>query len=371
MLPYYFPASSTKPQQRLYQRGAIYIAFWIAVGLLLAIAQLQIYVRSGGQHLWEPFLWELSSVTAVAALMPLIYRWISFADTCNWNKLQLSATHIAMACGFSMAHVGLMYGIRFLVYFLIDVRYQPGSLLSIIGYEAPKDFVTYTLLAGICYGVILMQREQRRQRRVVEMEAELLQARLATLQNQLQPHFLFNTLNLVSALMAEDVERADTVLVSLGDLLRSTLALSNRTSHTLKEELHILEPYLAIMEARFGQRLTVKIDCDEAAQVCMIPCLLLLPLIENAVHHGVEKTTSLSSIKVLGRLDGDALRLTVSANVGALERDTREGGIGLANTRARLNQIYEGSATRATIALIPLQPQGVEVVINLPIISES
>ena len=75
MLPDYFPPSSTKPHFKLHQRGAIYIAFWIGVGLLLAIAQLQIYVRSGGQHLWAPFLWELSSVTAVAALMPLIYRW--------------------------------------------------------------------------------------------------------------------------------------------------------------------------------------------------------------------------------------------------------------------------------------------------------
>ena len=371
MLPDHFPAFSAKPDLKLHQRGAIYIAFWLGVGLLLAIAQLQIYVRSGSQHLWEPFLWELSSVAAIAALMPLIYRWVSFADTSNWSKLQVGATHMAMACGFSIAHVSLMFGIRFLVYFLMDIRYQAGSLFSIISYEGPKDVVTYALLAGICYGMVLMQREQRRQQRVAEMEAELLQARLARLQDQLQPHFLFNTLNLVSGLMAEDIERADAVLVSLGDLLRSTLTLSSRTTHTLNEELHILGPDLDIMAARFGQRLTVKIDCHEAARACMMPCLLLLPLIENAVHHGVEKTTSLARINLLGHLDGDALRLTVSTNVGTLERDARDGGIGLANTRARLSQMYEGSATRATIALIPLQPQGVEVVINLPIVSVS
>ncbi len=347
------------------KRNAIYVFFWLGVGLLLSLAALQTYVQHGGKHLWEPFLWEMSSVFAIALLMPLIYRWINFADTADWSRLKISAGHVAIACGFSIAHVVLMFAIRFFVYFLMDATYQPGRWWSVLSYEAPKDFVTYALLAGICYGMVLMQREQRRKLDVSRIEAELSQARLARLQDQLQPHFLFNTLNLVSSLMGEDVQRADRVLERLGDLLRSTLALSNQTQHTLREELRILEPYLDIMTARFGERVQVKIDCDEAARECMIPCLLLLPLIENAVHHGVEKTSLPANINVSGNIAHGELRLGISANVGELERDAREGGIGLANTRARLNQLYEN---RASITLNRLNPRGVEVHIKLPAI---
>ena len=187
---------------------------------------------------------------------------------------------------------------------------------------------------------------------------------MARLQDQLQPHFLFNTLNLVSSLMAEDVQRADEVLARLGDLLRNTLTLSNRTMHSLEEELHILSPYIDIMSARFGERLKITVDCDNEARGCLIPCLLLLPLIENAVQHGVEKSTTISNISVSGHINENFLKLMVNADVGLLERDAREGGIGLANTRARLNQLYAGVAT---ISLTPLSPQGVEVVISLPI----
>jgi two-component system, LytTR family, sensor kinase len=345
------------------RRNLVYIGFWVGVALLLSLAAWQSYTRAGGRHLWEPFLWEASSVFAVALLMPLIYRWVNFADGSGWPKLNIGITHVLMACAFSIAHVLIMFAIRFLIYFLMDSRYEPGPVWSIMAYETPKDLVTYSLLAGICYGVVLMQREQRRELDIANIEAELSEARLTRLQNQLQPHFLFNTLNLVSALMAEDVERADTVLARLSDLLRSTLALSNRTQHSLAEELHILAPYLDIMTARFGERIKVKIDCDDAARECAIPCLLLLPLIENAVQHGVEKTTSAATIIVTGHVIADELRLSVSADVGTLERDAREGGIGLANTRNRLKQMHDGAAK---ISLAPLQPQGVEVLIQIP-----
>ena len=351
-----------------FQRSLVYIIFWVGVALLLSLAALQSYTRAGGRHGWEPFLWETSSVFAVALLMPLIYRWVSFADGSDWPKLKIGVTHVLMACAFSIAHVVIMFAIRFLVYFMLDTRYEPGSVWSIMAYEAPKDFVTYSLLAGICYGVVLMQREQRRELDIAIIESALSDARLTQLQNQLQPHFLFNTLNLISSLMAEDIERADTVLVRLSDLLRSTLALGNRTQHSLDEELKILAPYLDIMAERFGERVKVKIDCDQAARECTIPCLLLLPLIENAVQHGVEKTTSAATIIVTGHVVARELQLSVSADVGTLERDARIGGIGLTNTRARLGQLYDGAAK---LSLAPLQPQGVNVLIQIPISARS
>jgi two-component system, LytTR family, sensor kinase len=352
------------PDQFRFRCNLVYIGFWAGVALLLSLAELQSYIRGGGLHSWEPFLWETSSVFAVALLMPLIYRWVNFADGSEWPKLNIGITHVLMACAFSIAHMLIMFAIRYLVYFLMDVRYEPGPVWSIMAYETPKDFVTYALLAGICYGVVLMQREQRRELDIALIKTELSEARLARLQDQLQPHFLFNTLNLVSSLMAEDTERADTVLVRLADLLRSTLALSNRTTHSLDEELHILAPYLEIMAARFGERIAVRIDCDDAARKCAIPCLLLLPLIENTVQHGVEKTVSAANITVAGSMIADVLQLSVSASVGTLERDARAGGIGLANTRDRLEQMYGGAAK---ISLTPLQPQGVDVLIQIPI----
>lgn len=137
-------ANEIAPNRSHSRRNATYVFFWIGVGLLLSLAALQTYVQHGGRHLWEPFLWEMSSVSAAALLMPLIYRWINFADTANWNKLKIGAVYIAVACGFSIAHVSLMFTIRFFVYFLMDTPYQPGRWWSVLSYEAPKYFVTYS-----------------------------------------------------------------------------------------------------------------------------------------------------------------------------------------------------------------------------------
>ncbi|HEX4461555.1 MAG TPA: histidine kinase, partial [Polyangia bacterium] len=166
----------------------------------------------------------------------------------------------------------------------------------------------------------------------------LAQARLATLELQLQPHFLFNTLHTIAGLVRQE-RSADAVamIAGLSDLLRYSLDHAGRHAVPLGDELAIVGRYLEIQRLRFSDRLTVELDAPDDTRRALVPTLLLQPLAENAVRHGIEAAVRDGSISVRARRDGDALVLVV-ANSGDLSGD-RE-GIGIANTRARLTQLF-------------------------------
>jgi LytS/YehU family sensor histidine kinase len=225
------------------------------------------------------------------------------------------------------------------------VNYEPGSTASIIGYEGAKDLVSYALIVALCHGVLLFLQDRRRRADWVRLNTELAAARIARLQEQIQPHFLFNTLNLVSSVMYEDVERADRILSELAGLLRLTLDAGRQPTHSLREELRLVEPFLSIMRQRFGSRLSAQVEVSEAAAQCQVPSLLLMAPLENAVKHGVAQSSSPVMLRVQGERHGELLELTVSDTAGQISRESRPGGIGLANTRERLKALYGDAAS--------------------------
>ena len=337
-----------------------YAGIVLACGLLQGTAELQHYVANGGRHPWEPFLWELSSASATGALAPLVYRWhvagLGLGRGLLWR-------HLAGALVYVVAHVSGMFAIRGAVYGLTGVAYHPGSAGSVLAYEAGKDLVAYALIVAICHGIHLFGQGQRREVEVQRLRGELAEAQLARLSEQLQPHFLFNSLNLISSVMYEDVVRADRLLCDLATLLRQTLAAQQVTQHTLDEELALITPYLALMQARFGARLQVTVDASASARRCQVPTLMLISPVENAIKHDVAGTEAPVHVSIHAWTDDSGLQLEVDNSETAPLRTERKGGIGMDNLRRRLTTMY---GARAAVALQARDGGGSRLRITLP-----
>ena len=210
------------------------------------------------------------------------------------------------------------------------------------------EMATYWAIIGFSHAAAYYRQAQDRTLRASQLETRLAEAQLQALQRQLHPHFLFNTLNAISALMHRDVEAADQMLSRLSDLLRMALDLRGTQEVSLKEELEFLAKYLEIEQARFGDRLTVHFDVDPSTLDARVPNLLLQPLVENSVRHAVAARVESGRIEVRARRAGDRLELQVADNGPGLQNGRLPlagKGVGLANTRMRLEHLYGAAQT--------------------------
>lgn len=200
----------------------------------------------------------------------------------------------------------------------------------------------YGVIACTTHAYVYRRLFQDRQLRAARLETQLARSELQVLRSQLHPHFLFNALHAVSTLMHRDVEAADTMLARLSDLLRASLTSAGTHEVPLKEELQFLERYIDIERTRFRDRLVVRIDAEPGTLDACVPHLLLQPLVENAIHHGVGPRPGPGIVEVRAWRSGEDLRLLVrddGLGAAALASDNPS-GIGLANTRRRLRRLY-------------------------------
>lgn len=222
---------------------------------------------------------------------------------------------------------------------------QPMPLAARIflgGFRLP----IYLALISIAHALCFYRRARERELRAVALEADLAQARLAALRMQLQPHFLFNSLNAIAELVHKNPEAADAMLVALSNFLRLTLDTAGEQEVPLKRELEFAERYLEIEQVRFGERLQLVCEADPATLAAQVPSFLLQPLLENAVRHGLGSRPGELRITLRAARHGRRLRLRIADNGTGRPGDhpVRE-GIGLANTRRRLEEIYGGDAS--------------------------
>jgi len=199
------------------------------------------------------------------------------------------------------------------------------------------------------------------------LEGEVVRARLDALQSQLQPHFLFNTLNAIAVLVLEDVEKARQMLFRLGSLLRRSLD-EERREVPLRQEIEFLNEYLDIQRVRFGDRLVVLVELEAAAAETMVPVFFLQPLAENAIEHGATDDGTPTRIVVRATQDGRALSITLQDNgPGPGDATPAREGVGLRNTRERLRKLYGERASLVLGRAAPDGAPGARVEVSIPL----
>jgi sensor histidine kinase YesM len=235
------------------------------------------------------------------------------------------------------------------------------------------DILIYLVTMSANVAFAHFRQAQERERRAIELEARLAQARLQALRMQINPHFLFNTLNAISTLVHTNPAVADDMITDLGELFRGSMESSDEQEVPLARELELLGRYLAIEQRRFGQRLEVTQNVAPEILSALVPTLILQPLVENAIRHGIEPQKKIGKVAVQCRRDGGKIVLSVSDNgtkpvdFSLLTNNSPRRGIGLANTRARLQQLY---GKQSSLSLGQAEPIGWIVEIALPFHSE-
>lgn len=337
--------------------------FWTALGLFFA-SQLVL----GGLP------WSV----ALSFSMPRWYAWGVLTPGVFWIDSRLSGT--ASLAGRVALHVplGIAWTCLSIVIRLVSRPLRgspwPASIGAFFLERFYWDLLIYAVIAGVSiardYAAQVRQQERQAHERALEtadLERRLVEARLQSLRAQLQPHFLFNALNTISAFTETNPQTARRLMGQLGDLLRASLTHAARPLVTLGEELTFLDDYLAIESARFEGRIAVSVHVDDDLLDVRVPSFLFQPLVENAIRHGVAPRLSGGHVEVTATRDGSDLKLRVRDNGVGLSAGwqfQRDAGVGLRNVASRLEHLY-GRTDLLRIA--PIASGGVDVQLDLPL----
>jgi two-component system, LytTR family, sensor kinase len=228
-----------------------------------------------------------------------------------------------------------------------------------------QELPVYWAIIGLQHAVDYYRQARAREVRSARLETRLIESQLQALQQQLHPHFLFNTLHAISTLVHRDPDKADLMIERLSDLLRITLRKVGVQEVELAEELEYLRAYLDIEQIHFGARLRVEYRIDANALDALVPTLMLQPLVENAIRHGLDPLVRPGMLTIEAHADGDVLWLRVRDDgVGLTNTWVRRDGVGLANTRSRLERLY---GEHATLMMREQASGGVRVEVSLPL----
>lgn len=364
-------AARDKPvRRRLWVRLALVWLIWTFIGLVFTS---QLYF--GALRSEMPMEWSRASFTQFT----FAYLWALATPLVLWlaNRFQIERQnwrrHLLVHFFFSLILVVAVSSAHQIIVYLNYGRplgrpYRVINTLSSVSYNASENFAIYGLIVLLCHAFGYYSRYRKGELKTAQLESMLAQAQLQSLKMQLQPHFLFNTLHSISALLHSDVEAARRMIVRLGDFLRLTLENAGSQEVTLQQEMEFLKGYLDIEQVRFQDRLTVKVEVEPLALDVKVPNLILQPIVENAIRHGIAPRSTPGLIEINVKRENGMLRIEVRDNGPGLPVNHSsiklfKGGVGLANTRARLDQLY-GAAHRFELENNPAG--GLTVTLEVP-----
>ncbi len=324
---------------------------------------------------WRRMLWEQALIWyPVAPLIPpILWAGRRFRlERRSWPKtvplhLALTFVYDALSALLSLLLFRLMGSLP------MGAQSLPIYYFSRVMVRLPISIISYWSILGAGYAFEYYRKYREQQLEAARLEARLVEAQLQALKMQLHPHFLFNTLHAISALMDEDVKAARRMIARLSELLRLTLENAGQQEVSLSQELEALERYLEIEQIRFQDRLTVELKIEPVTFAARVPNLILQPIVENAIRHGIAPVSNAGRIKIQAQQRNGKLELSVRDDGPGIadNGEVLNQGIGLSNTRARLQQLY-GSAQQLEInnaaegglvvrLTIPFQTDGDEV----------
>jgi two-component system sensor histidine kinase AlgZ len=327
-------------------RLGLYVLAWTPLTAIL----IYLMAAPGGLGWWD--------ATFLVVPLCLIYEFVCLSAwySCKATPIQgtpvkrLFATHVIAAAIISFLW---MQSARLLAYLLsqlhsfqgLDQRFAPHASL-LFG----PGFVLYVLAVASHYVILTMDESRAAQARVLETSILARDAELKALRAQINPHFLFNSLNSISALTSKDPVKAQEMCILLADFLRMTLGLGEKAVVSLHQEFELLQRFLAIEKVRFGDRLCVEAHLDAQAQTCLVPPLILQPLVENAIIHGIAGLPAGGTVRLSAECRGGQLHLSIENSVDPDATPPRTSGLGLANVRQRLEVRYGKEASMNTTA---------------------
>jgi two-component system LytT family sensor kinase len=325
----------------------------------------------------QMLVWEIPYWLLWAGLAPVVFLFTRRFPIDRERWFRNSLLHIITCVALTIAHRAIYLILGWLLHVAAykNLSSIPDLYSSDILFNLPTGFMSYGTIFLISYAIDYYRRHQEKELKISRLKAELAEAQLQVTEAQLQalkmqlhPHFLFNTLNSISALLDEDPEAADQMLARLGDFLRLTLENSGAQQVTLQEELEFLRCYLEIERVRFHDRLTVNMQIDPDALEAQVPNLILQPIVENAIRHGIVARIAPGQIEIKACLKDNVLRLSVKDNgpgLGAVDggRATLREGLGLANTRSRLAQMY---GELHQLEMVDAPEGGLQVTLTIP-----
>lgn len=323
-----------------FKRYVLYLLAWVPIAAIL-----DYWLAVPGKLGWQ-------SATAIAVPLCLVYQFVCLSAwyTCKAAPLQRSTsqrlwlTQVSAAAIISLLWVGCA---KLLVLALASFPAFPG-LDERFSSQVPIIFgaglLLYLLSVASHYVILALEDSSKAEARALETSILARDAELKALKAQVNPHFLFNSLNSISALTSVDPEKAREMCILLADFLRMTLGLGEKASVPLSEELSLVDRYLAIEKVRFGARLQMEEHIDEATKGLHLPPLILQPLVENAVTHGIANLSEGGFIRVSSATQNGRVLLAVENSFDPEATPTRKGGLGLRNVRQRLETLYGDSA---------------------------
>jgi signal transduction histidine kinase len=339
--------------------------FWTMLALSFAVSNVWQSVSEGNPAPWQRALtWSYADFYLWMVLTPWV-AWLGRLGAVSWRRFWL--LHVPGSLFTAAAQSAAMLGIFWLaagpnpharILAFTDLLRGEGI------YKAYMALLTYWLMLVVLRGMASRHSLRDERLRNAQLESQLAQTQLQVLRMQLQPHFLFNTLNAISALALADPQQAKLMIARLSDFLRLTLEERHAQQVPLSRELHFLESYLGIQQVRFRDRLVTHVDIGDAGRA-LVPSLILQPLVENALRHGLLAKSDGGALRIVAQRVGEDLQLSVEDDGLGLPPAGTVEGIGLSNTRQRLRAMF---GERASMDLAAREQGGTRVALRFPFV---